>query len=206
MPRACVCLRGVHYLQISNYKTDFRNSSDKIKECVIDALLDKGYDVDVICLTYESEILDELKNVYKPVHVSTLPSSERVNGSNWHRQCIFHLMSVRAIRECEAQTNAQYDLIVNIRYDLLLNTKITDMNVDFTRMNITYRHASGNCDDNIFIFPRSELDSFEQAFHKLFSEHRITHEFNHAYSDSKINYIVDVVDHEKYWKLNRIAS
>lgn len=190
--RACICLRGNHYLQLHDYKTDFRTSVDNYNSHLISSLVDMGYSVDIMCLTYNTGVIDELQMKYNPVRMDVLPASERTCGNSWNRQCIFHMRSKELIESYETEMKFKYDLIINLRFDILFLKYMKDLPLDLNKMNIVNKNMFLNCDDNLFIFPRNCLDDFSNAFKLLLERKKITHEFNHVYT-GPIHYMVNEI-------------
>ena len=218
--RACICLRGIHYSndEITEYnnnkvKTDYRRSIENYKEYIIEPLKSLGYIVDIMIFTYDSRMLKELLKDYNPIYSNILPSSERNTNSSWNRQIIFHKNSVDAIKDIKNKLNYEYSLIVNTRFDLFFNTKITDMNIDYSKFNIVFKHPNGNCDDNLWVFNISFLDAFYESMVYLYNKSQMTHEINKYINN--INYMHTVVglnngnvcwDDYVYWHFLRIKD
>ena len=176
--KICLCLRGIHYSNDS-YITDYRKSLENYRNYIIKPLEDQGHEVDILFFTYTSEVSDSLRQDYSSSPNSVFfPASERFNGTNWKRQLIFHSFTVDSIKANEQQKGSLYDLIINTRFDLFFSTKITEMTYDTSKFNCAFKHTSGNCDDNLWIFPRNLLDSFSFAINTLDQRNQITHEIN----------------------------
>ena len=185
--KICLCLRGMHYSNDS-YTTDYRKSLENYRNYIIKPLEEQGHEVDILLFTYHTEVSDTLKEDYGSSPNSVfLPAPERFNGTNWKRQLVFHRCTVDSVRLNEQKKGSLYDLIINTRFDLFFSKKITDMAYDPSRFNCAFKHSSGNCDDNLWIFPRSALDSFSSAIHMLDHRNQITHEIN-KYIDTHYMY------------------
>jgi hypothetical protein len=181
--RACICLRGLHYsnddISVHNrIRTDYRDSLDNYREYIINPLISQGYLIDILLFTYESPLLESLIEDYNPLSMSTLPISERYIDTSWNRQILFHKHSVDTIKKIQYEMGYSYDLIINTRFDLKFNTRITDMNIDYSKFNIAFRHSSGNCDDNLWIFNSSFLDEIDESMNILYRRSEMTHEIN----------------------------
>ena len=176
--KICLCLRGIHYSNDA-YITDYRKSLENYRNYIIKPLEDQGHEVDILFFTYTSEVSDSLRQDYgsRPNSVF-FPASERFNGTNWKRQLLFHRCIVHSIKVNEQQKGSLYDLIINTRFDLFFSTKITEMTYDTSKFNCAFKHTSGNCDDNLWIFPRTLLDTFSFAVNTLDQRNQITHEIN----------------------------
>lgn len=199
--RVCICFRGIHYAN-DNIQTDFRKSFEHMKKNIIDPFLEQGDTVDILCLTYNSEIIQELLDLYKPVDTYILDPSCRNDGDNWHRQLLWHLYSVELVKK----QKKEYDLIINTRYDFLFQFKSNDSKFDLNKFNVLFPHRTGNCDDNYFAFPFTLLDSFQNALQRMICERKITHEINRYIPGEQINYVFQLEDdcfYEHIYKTNR---
>jgi len=208
--RACICLRGLHYSNddISVYndnkiRTDYRDSLDNYREYIINPLISQGNLIDILLFTYESPILEHLIKDYSPLSIKILPMSERYIDTSWNRQILFHKYSVDTIKKIQYEMGYSYDLIINTRFDLKFNTRITDMNIDYSKFNIAFRHLSGNCDDNLWIFSGCFLDEFEESMSHLYNGSKMTHEINKYINNINYMHIEDTGGYV-YWKFLRI--
>lgn len=204
--RACICLRGLHYSNDeingnnNNIRMDYRNSLENYKEYIIRPLISLGYTIDILLFTYDSPILESLIHDYKPLHMKILPISERYIDTSWNRQIIFHKYSIEAIKNIQIEKGYKYDYIINTRFDLKFSIKVTDMNVDISKFNIAFRHSSGNCDDNLWIFNSSFLDEMGESMNRLYKSSQITHEINKYISNINYMHIGDYL----YWTFLRV--
>ncbi len=192
--KIALCLRGIHYAN-DNIITDYRNSNKNYMEQLIEPLK-KNNDVDIFLLTYESEIINELLNDYNPKDIIILNSNERFNGSNWHRQLIFHKSSIDLVKGYENNNNFRYDIIINVRFDLFFTLNFQEWNIVYNKINIMFKHPSGNCDDNFFIIPRNYFDLFYDATINLLINNKITHEYNHVLNEDNIHYAYNVSEED----------
>ena len=199
--KICICFRGIHFSNDS-IQTDFRKSFDHMKKHIIDPFLEQGDSVDILCLTYNSDILQELLDSYKPVDTVILDPAFRNDGDNWHRQLLWHIMSVDLIQK----QNKEYDFIINTRFDFLFQFKSNDSIFDFNKFNILFQHKSGNCDDNYFALPFTLISNFKNACQRMKGERKITHEINRYLEGSIINYAFHLENdcfYEHIYKTNR---
>ena len=203
--RIALLLRGRHYLNNQWYYTDFSESCENINSMIIQPLRDQGHTVDIFCCTYTSHKLEQLIDFYKPVMTLSVNESE-FNGL---RSCackyIWCLEGSRLIREYEEKNKFTYDYIINMRFDIIFSVTIINQSYDITKMNIMFKHTSGNCDDNYWIIGRTQLGNFENAINQLLSnEKSIIHEFNHHIDTSNVNYMYETDSNEyRYYTFNR---
>jgi hypothetical protein len=86
---------------------------------------------------------------------------------------------IELIREEEKKTKEEYDTIIFTRPDIFFYKNFNSLNISFDKFNIVVEHASKNCDDNLWVFPRKNLDIFENSINDLLTENKMTHELNH---------------------------
>jgi len=159
-----------------------------------------GYIVDHYMSTYN--LSDELNLIYedeiKPKHYSYISDwffSEdhyKIYGS-WIAQFTHFKNLISLIRK----ENIDYDLLIFTRPDLKFHWDLEQIypNLNLDKFNIPVQHLSGNCDDNLFIFPGKYLNQFEQVIDDLLSRNGITHEINHGLTERgvPINWISSYV-------------
>jgi hypothetical protein len=197
--KIALVLRGQHYLKTSYFFTDFEENVKNIYKTLINPYRDINMEVDIFFLTYESPKVDILINAYKPVKYCILADSER-NNNTILRQHIWHYLTNDIVVAYEAEKNIKYDIVINTRFDITFVKKFTEMDINFDKMNIAFEHSSGNCDDNLFIFPRRMLEDFKKAWHEMTPKPNTTHEFNHFFPKDEIHYMSIVSDEE--WGAN----
>lgn len=200
----CLCLRGIHYRNDTKLNVDYRKSFENYKENLIIPLEKKGYKVDIILFTYDSEIKENLINDYNPFYYEILPFNEMFVNTSWNRQIIFHRKTLETIKKIQFENNFSYDYIINTRFDLKFNIEITNMNIDLCKFNIAFKHSSGNCDDNFWIFTNLYLNQLDKALENLYQRNAITHEINRYFNNDQINYM-----HQGdylYWSFLRIQN
>ena len=209
--RIAICYRGIHYSD-NDVKTDYRKQYENNMEYLINPLK-KNNIIDIFCVSYESEIQNSLINDYKPVMIDLLSQNIRYHGSGWYRQLIFHKKIVELVKNYENKNNINYDIIINLRYDLLFKKDITLWNIDYNKINFTFKHLdNGNSDDNFYIIPRKYLDEFNNSINKVIDANEITHAINRFLDENIVCYcyIVTIEDNKikwgeyKYYILNRI--
>jgi hypothetical protein len=86
--------------------------------------------------------------------------------------------------------------LIFTRFDIDFHKNYNTFNLELDKLNITVEHPSGNCDDNLWIFPRNYLDIFENSVDALIAENKMTHELNHKIIKfgGQINYIDKLID------------
>ena len=206
--RFAVYLRGRSFYHTDYYHTDFSESCDNINEMILDPLRKDGHTVDIFCCTYISHKLEFVLNFYKPIKTLVVNDDDLASVNSWNRQKIFSLEGVRLLKAHESANNIQYDYCINLRFDILFKVPITKQAIDLTKFNIMFKHTSGNCDDNYWIFPRKYFDLFEESLIKLLKkESTITHEINHYLGDFTIHYMYETDSNEyRYYSFTRTTN
>lgn len=184
-----VCFRGIHYLDsVKTYQSvDYNKSYDNNKEFLLD---DLTAEYDIFISTYHSAKENEMLDIYKPV--SSIISDFNVDENNFKAQLVHHFNCGRMIIEYEEQNNMRYDMILITRFDYIFFRKFHEMNLDVSKFNFAMKHSSGNCDDNLWIFPRNMLENFMNAIIHLYQTGGITHAINHQFDNNDIHYMYDI--------------
>lgn len=198
MKKVAICYKGIFGgKRISNQGfeekilTDSRSNIKDHIEKFSSKFENFGYDVDYYMSTYR--LSEKLDNVYleelNPKFYSYIPdlffSEEhyRIYGS-WVAQFTHFKNLISGIRE----SGISYDLLVFTRPDLKFHWDLNEIypNLELDKFNIPVQHLSGNCDDNLFIFPIEYLNAFEQSIDVLLSRGGITHEINHLLNERSV--------------------
>ena len=123
-------------------------------------------------------------------------NKNQINTNTWMAQ-LHHLKNlINMIRDEETRTKNNYDYFIFTRFDVDFHKNYNTFKLELDKLNITVEHPSGNCDDNLWIFPRNYLDIFENSVDALIAEGKMTHELNHKiiFFGGSINYIDELVD------------
>jgi hypothetical protein len=200
-----VLLRGRSFYHTNFYHTDFSESCDNINEMILEPLRKDGHTVDVFCCTYISHKLEHVINFYKPVKTIAVNDEDLESVNSWNRQMIFSIEGIRLLKAYESTNNIRYDYFINLRFDILFKTPISEQNIDLKKFNIMFKHTSGNCDDNYWIIGREYFNLFEESLIKMLNKKdAITHELNHYIGESNINYMYETDSNEyRYYSFTR---
>lgn len=164
--------------------SDARQNLNDHKIKIFDQIKDLGYDIDFYISTYNID--EELNKIYleelHPKFYSYLPSEYLKNYSTWQCQ-LMHYKNL--ILELKNQ-DTSYDFLIFTRPDLKFHQDFGTIKpcLDLTKFNLPVQHLSGNCDDNLFIFPSSFLNQFEDIIDTLIRRNGITHEINHLLEEN----------------------
>jgi hypothetical protein len=194
-----LCLRGIHYLSDSKMYVNYKESLENYKSNIIQPLKDAGHEVYIFGYTYESEKINELQQDYGFDHFVSLTRDdmllsstneitlENLEKSSFQCQIRFHTMICDGIEQFERKHSMMFDYIIDTRFDLFFIDPITTHNIDWTKFNICFKHLSGSCDDNYWVFPRNYLNAFRNACNMLHINSQITHAIN--------KYIPDIISY-----------
>ena len=181
------------------YKGTFNSPLDLVKETIENHsnMFWKCFDdIDFFMSTYEgSPEIDWLyNNVVNMTYYGYLGEEYR-NASTWHAQLAHHENLARIVKQQEKQ----YDLVIITRPDLRWLKKFDEVKIDPKSFNIPIKHDSGNCDDNLFVYPIGLTDGFIKSVNDLQSSGGITHAINHRLSDNgvPVSYMQDY-DHDTF--------
>lgn len=170
---------------------------DNHKEMVYNDLLGQGNTVDTFISSYntDKQLNDLLVSGYGAKNFVFLDKNQ-INKNTWMAQLNHLKILITMIRNEEETTNTHYDYLIFTRFDIEFHKKYSTFRLDMNKLNITVEHPSGNCDDNLWILPRTYLDIFEKSVDALIAENKITHELNHKIklNGGEISYIDDLVD------------
>jgi hypothetical protein len=195
----------MHYTH-KNIIIDYKKSFDNYNIMLFQPLIENGHELFIFLLTYESPILNQLIDEYKPVSTQILPLAEIDKLDTFGRQHTWHLHSVNMIQSYENTNSMTFDYILNTRFDLFYSNRIFS-NINNDKINIIFKHCSGNCDDNFFLFPRFFLPIFEHAIKEIMKNGKMTHEICHYMNEQEnIHYLCPIPekDYETIFKFARI--
>ena len=161
-----ISLAGISYTT-SGKKRDFRKTSANFFSHLCNPL-----SASVYTTTYPHELNDELLATYNPFKHQFIP----FEGSH-PRSTLIHSLSL--VEE------EPLDFLICTRFDLKLNQKITDMDVDYTKFNFLFKEKDTwkpykLVSDTILAFPLKYLYDLADAMQDLCSENKFPeHTFSH---------------------------
>lgn len=187
--KVAFCLYGIHYIYSPpRCITDYSKTINNYKKMIINELKNIGHDVDIFIASYKSEKEEALQKDFQPVSMNLIDFSWYIPGIPQVRHLLY---LYTLITEYEKNNNILYDFLIFTRFDLIFFKKFTEMNIDLSKINISFQHngESKNCEDNFFILPRYYLDIFISAAYNV---KIILHEINHNIPSEIINYMYKV--------------
>jgi hypothetical protein len=189
-----ICLTGMHYNNDLNRNVDYRLSLENYKSYMISPLTDLGHNVDILLLTYNTPVINNLRKDYNTIDNEELilDNSIKYQGDSWERTIFFYTNVNDIIKKQENNKKNNYNIIIVTRFDHYFpNKKITEFPINWTKINMPYKHGpptNKNCACEIVIIPRQYLDSYHYSALILYQNKRITHELNHHINDEHIHY------------------
>jgi hypothetical protein len=182
-----ICYKGIFNINRirtigpdSVYQEQLIVANKNHKKKLIDDIINSGNELDVFISTYDitPEINELVTKLNSPKECYFSPKIS-INTSTFQAQLQHHLMLVEMIKKSETKMNDKYDILVFTRLDIDIHKKFSELPIDLEKFNITVEHASGNCDDNYWVFPRKYLDTYTASINELLKSNKMTHEINH---------------------------
>lgn len=220
--RFALCIKGAHSIQ--NYsKYGFTNtirllshdSFTSIKEKIIDVIKQQGHELDIFISTYDCDACNHLIELYKPVNYYKFDNMYMNFNVRINSQVNHYLKLVELIKSYETNNKIQYDIIITTRFDIIFNCSYIDLPISHDKFNITIKHASGNCDDNLWIFPRIYLDVFKDSCNEILNPSNDLYMYTPHYINNTLekynvpihffydlNISTDIYKYREYWDFN----
>jgi hypothetical protein len=172
--RFALCIKGAHSIQ-SYCANGFTNrikllSTDSfisIKKNIIDVIKEQGHEIDIFISTYDCNACDYLIELYKPVSSYKFDSMYMSSNYRFTSQVNHYLKLVDLINIYEINNKIEYDIVITTRFDIIFNCPYNNLPILYDKFNTTIKHVSGNCDDNLWIFPRKYLNIFRDSCNEL---------------------------------------
>ena len=202
--KIAICYKGVfniNYIRQKGVDDEFLtivdNTINNHKSMIYSDLLVNDNHIDTFISSYDiDKRLNELLVTKYDAKDLVFLDKSQVNTNTWMAQ-LNHLKNlISMIRNEEIKTKIKYDYFIFTRFDIDFHKNYSIFKLELDKLNITVEHPSGNCDDNLWIFPSNYLDIFENSVDALISEGKMTHELNHKimFFGGSINYIDELVD------------
>jgi len=207
--KTAIGLFGIHYLDGLNHWMGWSNSVDYRQNLLNNmGYIWKDMNPTFYSSTYYSEILSELINDFnfKSLQLSKIDNKKETNvGLHWAKRNRKFKQTIKLILE----DNIVYDRVILMRYDLYFKQNPFELNYKEDAINLICKGRLGDddsiCDDNFYIIPYSELQSFYDTV-SGFDENMIAHYYNHHIKD--FNYLIEgsYFSHElPVYSINRIT-
>ena len=207
--RICLSLKGTFsvndirqgYDHTDIYKSKLNESIESIKNSLVNPLVEQGHTVDIICSTYDTYCASVIESKLSPIKCYKFTREtigERGGNAEFQLQLMHYKKILELIKESENERENKYDFFIFTRFDLIFIGKVTDWNINYEEFNITMLHLSGNCDDNVWLFPRKNIDGFTLSINQLSNMRGITHEINKYLINNnvKISYIYTITEED----------
>ena len=198
--KIAIAYKGVFNIHYQNVMGADDNIINAMKETIKnhDTVMSSLFDLnnaDYFFSTYETDKkIDSLYiEKYKPKYYGYVECPSRGPEYTFVCQLMHHRNLIDRIKEQEKITGS-YDMFIFTRTDAHFNSLFSELNIDDESFNLTFRHSSGNCDDNFIMFSRKHFELFSKCIDLLCDRHLITHQINHILSELEvpINYIKEL--------------
>lgn len=179
--RIAICFRGVHYMNGENdWFIDFEKNVSVFFQNIVKPLQDRGDEVDIFISTYESEKLNKVYEIYNPVRLSLSPflfNQDRYDAQYHHHNVLFNL-----VFDYEKEKNIRYDLVITMRFDLVMKISILDLPIRTDMFNAPYKLVwNGDVDETWWVLPRNDLELILSTLHSMHSRNMTTHKIEKQY-------------------------
>jgi len=166
---AAVLYIGYHYNQVDTNSingkirhVDWRQTFRNQQTYLINPLKARGLQVDTYMSTYHSNLEEQMLEDIKPTRWNfyTLEGRFLTDGP-WGR-----LQNVLKCLELVEQSPHTYDYIIPVRFDLMLLQPISELDIDYSKFNVTFLNYDGLTYDDFFTF-----SVIPQALYKKIAEY-----------------------------------
>ena len=209
--KIAVCIKGISYkndYDKFNRKTiiDFERSLKNLKRRLFNPLRKRGNELDFFLKTYESVKQDRVVQAYQPKDYMIVPYKSATNTYKIQAEHLIDLFYM--VRKYEVENNTKYDLILTLRFDMFITKKFRNLNIDYTKFNISFRcEKYPYIDDCLHLFPRKYIVDYAKIlFFKCIVNNIRTHDIL-PYMKFPINYMIDgnyLVNNNPLFKIIRI--
>ena len=196
-----ILLRGIAYGKSNhtnreNFERDFRNCAENFYEMVLNPLKEL-HEVKVYLCTYEHPFMQEMLETYEP-------EKTKILNFEFSNQITNFLEALELIEE------EQLDFVLVMRFDMKYNIQVTDLGIDFDKVNFSYRLAPPEVSpwehwqfvsDLAFYFPPKYINQIASAAHDLLANppriwidlHGIYKNLKQYIKEDEINFLTDEI-------------
>ncbi len=164
--KIAIVLRGISFSSSYRNGVDFRLSMSSLESSLTIPLLEQGHDISIYFATYAHEHQNELIHFLSPHLVEYKVYDHDISKGNQRDITVLALDTV-------AKYIHKYDAVILTRFDLKYIRKITEMNIDWTKINLLWREtqnmwkAHQRVSDIFHIFPTNLFSLFLSSVWKL---------------------------------------
>jgi hypothetical protein len=179
--KVAICFRGVHYMNGENdWVVDFEKNVSVFFEKIVKPLQDRGDEVDIFISTYDSVKLDRVKEIYKPVRLQLspfIPTQDRYDAQYNHHNILFN-----QVFDYEMEKNIRYNLVITMRFDLVMRISILDLPIRNDVFNAPYKLVwNGDVDETWWVLPRDDLELILMTLNFMRDRNMTTHKIEKHY-------------------------
>lgn len=150
----------------------------------------------LFCSTYFiDDNFHQLLNKNFVKYFNSFENISNIAQNTWNAQLNHYIKIIDLIKNEESK-GLNYDFFIFTRPDIKFMVSYDKQKIDINKFNITVKHASGNSDDNYWLFPKKYFKAFEKSIIQMSQKNKITHEINHylEYNNVSINYIDNLIE------------
>jgi hypothetical protein len=188
MLNTAIGLFGIHYVANLNHWMGWNHTVD-YSHCLENnqRTVFNHYNSSFYSSTYFSEKVNNLIEDFNFKHLK-LKHIVNKKEANYRSKNTSVKETVKLILE----DNINYDVVILMRYDMIFHQDITDLNIDYKKINMLCQNKCGYvhdfCDDSFYLMPFNKLQYFYDTIDKI-DVNRSSHEYNRYIED--INYMVE---------------
>jgi hypothetical protein len=188
MLNTAIGLFGIHYVANLNHWMGWNHTVD-YSHCLENnqRTVFNHYNSSFYSSTYFSEKVNNLIEDFNFKHLK-LKHIVNKKEANYRSKNTSVKETVKLILE----DNINYDVVILMRYDMIFHQDITDLNIDYKKINMLCQNKCGYvhdfCDDSFYLMPFNKLQYFYDTIDKI-DINKSSHEYNRYIED--INYMVD---------------
>lgn len=201
--KLAIGLFGIHHLEHLKHwmnwdiTVDYKFSVENFKNCLFENNI-----VNVYSSTYFSEKLNELINDYnfRSLKITQIDNKyEKEIGLNMKKRNKRFKETIKLILD----DDIKHDYVLLTRYDIFFRKKISELNINYDKINIMWKGEWGKgnpiIDDNFYFLPYEKLQSFYDELN-LIDERECSHHYDKYIKD--INCILD----DNYSDINSVPT
>ena len=134
--RILIIVRGIsHDSSYRESANDFTRTYHNFFSHMVEPWREQGHTVDVAISTYNSERLDQVKEVYSPVFAE-------VSEKRYEERTKVHAVTAGLQAAVDAGGSSRWDFVAITRFDLEMRQPITAFAVDFRKINFPWRETN----------------------------------------------------------------
>lgn len=131
--KVLIILRGISHDDKYSHGHNYKLTHENFFQRMVQPLRAQGDEVDVALSTYRTASAPKMEEVYRPVFTHMFDDS-------WKRHRKIDCVAEGLKLACVEAPN-KYDFVIIMRFDLLLLQDITDLDIDYNKINFLWREC-----------------------------------------------------------------